>query len=147
MILPLFAFVNAGIDMRKYRLSRWPALFLWASCSVCLSGSRQESSDSAIWQIKLRLAAMPAGSSWQQLYGVSVLTGIGFTMSLFIDSLAFVDNAVLSVCGQTCGACWFFYFRPTRFSGPEEVTGPVDGETVMDSLEQASGASAAYAQH
>jgi len=37
---------------------------------------------------------MPEGGSWRQLYGVSVLTGIGFTMSLFIDSLAFTDGKI-----------------------------------------------------
>ena len=44
--------------------------------------------------IKLKLATLPEHSSWLQLYGVSVLTGIGFTMSLFVDSLAFKDDAL-----------------------------------------------------
>jgi len=44
--------------------------------------------------IKLRLASLPDRSNWLQLYGVSVLTGIGFTMSLFVDSLAFTDDAL-----------------------------------------------------
>jgi NhaA family Na+:H+ antiporter len=42
--------------------------------------------------IKLQLAELPKGSNWLQLYGVSLLTGIGFTMSLFIVSLAFEDD-------------------------------------------------------
>ncbi|MBT3504922.1 MAG: Na(+)/H(+) antiporter NhaA, partial [Piscirickettsiaceae bacterium] len=41
--------------------------------------------------IKLKITSLPEGSNWLQLYGVSVLTGIGFTMSLFIASLAFTD--------------------------------------------------------
>jgi NhaA family Na+:H+ antiporter len=39
--------------------------------------------------IKLSIAPMPEGTNWRQLYGVSLLCGIGFTMSLFIASLAF----------------------------------------------------------
>ena len=39
--------------------------------------------------VKLGLARLPKDTNWQQLYGVSVLCGIGFTMSLFIGSLAF----------------------------------------------------------
>ena len=42
--------------------------------------------------IKLGLAKLPDNSSWLQLYGISILTGIGFTMSLFVDSLAFTDG-------------------------------------------------------
>jgi NhaA family Na+:H+ antiporter len=45
--------------------------------------------------IKLGWAERPAGITWRHLYGVSLLTGIGFTMSLFIANLAFVDAAVL----------------------------------------------------
>ena len=42
--------------------------------------------------VKLGAAQMPDNSSWLSLYGVSVLTGIGFTMSLFVGNLAFADN-------------------------------------------------------
>ena len=47
---------------------------------------------SAIWlTVRLGLAPKPAGATWQQIYGVALLCGIGFTMSLFIGDLAFVD--------------------------------------------------------
>ena len=42
--------------------------------------------------VKLGVAQMPDNSSWLSLYGVSILTGIGFTMSLFVGNLAFVEN-------------------------------------------------------
>ena len=42
--------------------------------------------------IKTKIAQMPNNSNWFNLYGVGVLTGIGFTMSLFVGNLAFVDN-------------------------------------------------------
>ena len=42
--------------------------------------------------IKLKLAQMPNNSNWVNLYGVGILTGIGFTMSLFVGNLAFVTN-------------------------------------------------------
>ena len=45
--------------------------------------------------IKLRLANKPAGTNWGQLYGASILTGVGFTMSLFIGGLAFPTNPML----------------------------------------------------
>ena len=42
--------------------------------------------------IKLKIAQMPNNSNWFNFYGVGVLTGIGFTMSLFVGNLAFVEN-------------------------------------------------------
>ena len=41
--------------------------------------------------VKFKLAEMPTNSNWIKLYGVGILTGIGFTMSLFIGNLAFAD--------------------------------------------------------
>ena len=93
MILPLFAFVNAGIDLRGLSLGQMAApvplgillgLFIGKQTGVFLFS----------WAaIKLKVASLPEGSNWQQFYGVAVMTGIGFTMSLFIDSLAFTDDA------------------------------------------------------
>ena len=93
-ILPLFAFVNAGVDMRSLSPAQMAGtvpvgiflgLFLGKQFGVFVIS----------WlAVKLKLAPMPQGSSWLMLYGVSILTGIGFTMSLFVDSLAFVDDAL-----------------------------------------------------
>jgi NhaA family Na+:H+ antiporter len=46
----------------------------------------------SIVSIKLKIAQMPTNSNWLSLYGVGILTGIGFTMSLFIGNLAFIEN-------------------------------------------------------
>lgn len=94
MILPLFAFVNAGINLRGLDISQMVApvplgillgLFVGKQTGVFLFS----------WlAIRLKIASLPEGSSWSQFYGVAVMTGIGFTMSLFIDSLAFEDGKV-----------------------------------------------------
>jgi len=46
--------------------------------------------------VKLRIAPVPRGATWPMLYGLALLGGIGFTMSLFIGSLAFDSNALLT---------------------------------------------------
>jgi NhaA family Na+:H+ antiporter len=94
MILPLFAFVNAGIDLREMSLSQLATpvplgimlgLFVGKQAGVFLFS----------WAaIRMRLAALPAGADWHQLYGIALMTGIGFTMSFFIDSLAFEDDMI-----------------------------------------------------
>ena len=59
--------------------------------SIALSGKKR----SVIYlAVKLNLTKLPTNVSWLQLYGVAVLTGVGFTMSLFIDSLAYVDSSI-----------------------------------------------------
>ena len=46
----------------------------------------------SIISIKLKIAELPSNANWASFYGVGILTGIGFTMSLFIGNLAFVEN-------------------------------------------------------
>lgn len=91
-ILPLFAFVNAGVDLSNLSIEKISngasmgiilGLFLGKQIGVFLF---------SFLAIKYKIAKMPRCSSWPQIYGVAVLTGIGFTMSLFIDTLAFHDS-------------------------------------------------------
>ena len=93
-VFPKFAFVNAGVDFREVSFESQlgpvthgiaPGLFLGKQIGVF---------GFSFIAIKLKLAKMPAHSTWLQLYGVSILTGIGFTMSLFVDSLAFKDDTL-----------------------------------------------------
>jgi len=91
-ILPLFAFVNAGVDLRNVSLDQMTTGVPLGIMAGLLFG-KQIGVFGFTWvAIKLGLAKMPDKSSWLQLYGVSILTGIGFTMSLFVDSLAFADG-------------------------------------------------------
>lgn len=91
-ILPLFAFVNAGIDLRDVSLDQMTTGVPLGIMAGLFLG-KQIGVFGFTWvAIKLGLAKLPDSSTWLQLYGVSVLTGIGFTMSLFVDSLAFTDG-------------------------------------------------------
>lgn len=93
-ILPIFAFVNAGIDVREISLPLM-AESVPIGIALGLFLGKQLGVFGFSWMaIKMGLASLPKGSDWLQLYGVSVLTGIGFTMSLFIGSLAFTDDQV-----------------------------------------------------
>ena len=93
-ILPIFAFVNAGIDVREISLPLM-AESVPIGIALGLFLGKQLGVFGFSWiAIKMGLASLPKGSDWLQLYGVSVLTGIGFTMSLFIGSLAFTDDQV-----------------------------------------------------
>ena len=90
-IIPLFAFANAGIALSGIELS---SLFTGISLAVfvgLLFGKFLGIFLSAWLVIKLGVVAMPTHSTWKSLAAVSVLGGIGFTVSLFIANLAFGD--------------------------------------------------------
>ena len=96
MILPLFAFVNAGIQLNEISIAEMLAPVPLGIMLGLFVGKQLGVFGFSWLAIRSGLAAMPAGSDWRQLYGVALLTGIGFTMSLFIDGLAFDDGKMFS---------------------------------------------------
>jgi len=92
-ILPLFAFANSGVSLQGVGFgSLLDPVPLGIAAGLFLGN--QLGIFSLSWlTVKLGLARLPEGVSWLQMYGVSVLCGIGFTMSLFIGSLAFEQGA------------------------------------------------------
>jgi NhaA family Na+:H+ antiporter len=88
-ILPLFAFANTGVQVSGFGIDSLVASVPLGIMAGLFLG-KQIGVFALSWlAIKLRIAEMPRGATWMQLYGVSVLCGIGFTMSLFISALAF----------------------------------------------------------
>lgn len=91
-ILPLFAFVNAGVNVTEISLHQMTGSVPVGIMLGLFIGKQLGVFGFSWLAIKLQLAELPKDSNWLQLYGVSLLTGIGFTMSLFIVSLAFEDG-------------------------------------------------------
>ena len=92
MIMPLFAFANAGVSLIGLSFS---SLMLPVPLGILMGlffGKQLGVMLFSYISVKLKIAQMPDNSTWLSLYGVSILTGIGFTMSLFVGNLAFVDN-------------------------------------------------------
>lgn len=90
-ILPLFAFANAGISFSGLSLSSLTETVPLGIALGLFFGNQIGVFGLSWLAIKLKLCKLPQGVSWVQLYGASCLCGIGFTMSLFISSLAFED--------------------------------------------------------
>ena len=91
-IMPIFAFANAGVSLEglsfsslldKVPLGIVLGLFVGKQLGVFVF---------SFISIKLKIAQMPSNTSWYNFYGVGVLTGIGFTMSLFVGNLAFAES-------------------------------------------------------
>jgi len=96
LILPLFAFVNAGVDLRGISpggMSESVPLGIMAGLFI----GKQVGVFGFSWiAIKAGWANLPKDSTWLQLYGVALLTGIGFTMSLFVNTLAYDDTELFA---------------------------------------------------
>ncbi len=92
LIVPLFGFANAGLDLRDLAPGDLAAP-LTIGVALGLVAGKQLGVFGAVWaMIRFGGTDRPAGATWRQLYGVSILCGIGFTMSLFIAGLAFGDG-------------------------------------------------------
>ena len=93
-ILPLFAFVNAGVNLQGISPQEMTNSVPLGIMLGLFLGKQLGVFGFSFLAIKFGLAKLPTSSNLKQLYGVAVLTGIGFTMSLFIDSLAFNDTKI-----------------------------------------------------
>ena len=95
LIVPLFGFANAGLALNAQVFS---ALLdpLPMGVALGLFLGKQLGIFGSVWAAaRLGIAERPNGANWAQIYGMAMLCGIGFTMSLFIGALAFPGSALL----------------------------------------------------
>jgi NhaA family Na+:H+ antiporter len=96
MIMPVFAFANAGIHLDGFNLNMLTASIPFGIILGLFAGKQLGVFSFIFLAIKSGLCDKPKSVSWLQIYGLSVLTGIGFTMSLFIGTLAFDDYETMA---------------------------------------------------
>lgn len=92
-ILPIFAFANAGVSLAGMTVDSFTHPVPMGITVGLLLGKTVGVFGLTWVAVKLRLAALPAGAGWGQILGVAILCGIGFTMSLFVGSLAFAPGS------------------------------------------------------
>jgi NhaA family Na+:H+ antiporter len=124
-IMPLFALANAGVTLGSgFAASLADRISLGVIAGLVL-GKQIGITGFAWLAVRAKLASLPSGASWRQIYGAGWLGGIGFTMSLFIASLPFGDSPQLNVAkigiltaSLVAGiAGWILL----RFAGPQTV--------------------------
>lgn len=96
-IIPLFALANAGVHLQGdfFRSLTHPVSL---GIIVGLLVGKQVGVTAATWlAVRLGAGRLPEKITWRQIYGISWLAGIGFTMSLFINGLAFSDDVLLNI--------------------------------------------------
>jgi NhaA family Na+:H+ antiporter len=90
-VLPLFAFANAGVSLAGITVAQVTSAIPMGIALGLLIGKPVGIFAFSLAAISAKLATKPEGSTWPQIFGVAILGGIGFTMSLFIGMLAFTD--------------------------------------------------------
>lgn len=103
VVLPIFAFANAGISFADVGLEEITSPVSLGIILGLVVGKQIGVFGFCFIAIKLGFAKLPTNVSWKLLYGVSLLCGVGFTMSLFIGSLAFEQSASSSIFQDRLG--------------------------------------------
>ncbi|MCJ8350179.1 Na+/H+ antiporter NhaA [Moritella sp.] len=115
LILPLFAFANAGVSLTNIQFTDM-ASALPIGVALGLFIGKPLGIFSISWfAVRFKIATLPEGVNFKQVFAVSVLCGIGFTMSMFITSLAFTDPVMADLArlgillGSTLAAVFGYY--------------------------------------
>ena len=138
-IVPVFAFANAGVSLEGITLdSILSPLPLGIALGLFL-GKQLGVFGLALFAVRSGFARLPDGANWAQVYAIACLTGIGFTMSLFIGNLAFVspeqvDAVKLGVLtGSTIAAVLGFFLLKAALPDAEQSAREDSGQS--DELE------------
>ena len=134
LIVPLFGFANAGVT-----LGDLPKGAAFAPLPLAIAGGLVIGKQAGIFSSlfiadRLGIARRPLGASWSQIWGASILCGIGFTMSLFIGALAFpdepllIEEAKLGVLGGSLVSA-VLGFLVLRFAPPLQSPSVASGDT------------------
>lgn len=92
IIVPLFALANAGVDLRSAGASALQSPVMWGVVLGLLFGKPLGIMTTSWIAVRVGLATLPEGANWRQVLGISVLCGVGFTMSLLVANLAFAGR-------------------------------------------------------
>jgi NhaA family Na+:H+ antiporter len=130
LVIPVFGFANAGISFAGMTLSTLTQPVTLGVALGLIFGKQLGVLAAVVLATRTGLARLPAGATWLQMYGVSLLCGIGFTMSLFIGLLAFETAAQQEATklgvllgSVTCGVVGWLLLR----FGSVGRTGVIDG--------------------
>ncbi|MBG04918.1 MAG: Na+/H+ antiporter NhaA [Rhodospirillaceae bacterium] len=133
-VVPIFAFANAGVSLIGLSLSDLLAPIPLGIALGLFIGKQIGVFGFAWLGVKLRLCHLPQDMNWAQVYGASMLAGIGFTMSLFIGTLAFADPEHASavrigvLTGSTLSAVFgYLVLRWATRSTPQSEVGLSSG--------------------
>ena len=110
--MPIFAFTSSGIFLRTVTVETFQHTLTIGIILALFIGKQIGIFSVTYAMLKLRIAKMPSIVTWRDLYGVSVVAGIGFTMSLFVGFLALPDPVMQQeikvgvICGSILSALW-----------------------------------------
>ncbi|NVK21752.1 MAG: Na+/H+ antiporter NhaA [Kangiellaceae bacterium] len=102
-VIPLFAFANAGVELKGLTLENLLHPVTLGILFGLVIGKQVGVFALSFIAVKLKLARLPDDMNWKMIYGVSLVCGIGFTMSLFIGSLAFEETGVNLLVDERIG--------------------------------------------